>query len=151
MRTLAYFLQTLVLVVVATSASAQVATMTPDVAYNAAIAGEIVLIDVRRPEEWAETGVPDVALLADMTNQNFIPTILAIRDQNPDVPLAFICRTGNRSGYVSQQLYKAGMTNVVDVVEGMAGSGVGPGWATRGLPVRTPDAPVNAAVIATQP
>lgn len=135
----------------ATSATAQVAQMTPDEARAKAIAGEIVLIDIRTPPEWEETGLPDVALTADMTDPAFIQTLLAIRDQNPATPLALICRTGNRSGYVTGELYKAGMTNVIDVVEGMSGSGVGPGWKTRGLPVRIPADPVNVQVATIQP
>lgn len=152
MRTLTTLFQAIALMVItATPAMAEVTTMTPDEAYQRALAGEIVLIDIRRPEEWAQTGLPDVALKADMSTAEFIPIILAIRDQNPDIPLAMICRTGNRSGYVTSELYKAGLTNVVDVVEGMAGSGVGPGWATRGLPVRSADEPANPAIVATQP
>lgn len=139
------------MVITATAAMAEVATMTPDEAYQRALAGEIVLIDIRTPGEWAQTGLPDVALKADMSVASFIPTILNIRDQNPDIPLAMICRTGNRSGYVTGELFKAGMTNVIDVVEGMAGSGVGPGWVTRGLPVRATDLPANAEIIAVQP
>ena len=138
-------------VTLATSATAQVAQMTPDEARTKAIAGEIVLIDIRTPEEWAETGLPDVALTADMASADFIQTLLAIRDQNPATPLALICRTGNRSGYVTGELYKAGMTNVIDVVEGMSGSGVGPGWKTRGLPIRTAEAQVNIQVATIQP
>ncbi len=138
-------------VMLATSATAQVAQLTPDAARAKALAGEIVLIDIRRPEEWEQTGLPDVALTADMTSPNFISTLLDIRDQNPGVPLALICRTANRSGYVTGELYKAGMTDVIDVVEGMSGSGIGPGWKLRGLPIRTPSQPVHAGIIATQP
>jgi len=134
-----------------TGAHAQVMQLTPDEARTKALAGEIVLVDIRRPEEWAETGIADVALTADMTSAGFIETLLDIRDQNPDVPLALICRTGNRSGYVTGELYKAGMTNVIDVVEGMAGSRIGPGWKVRGLPVRAANAPVNLQVAAIQP
>ncbi len=139
------------LVILATSASAQVVQITPDAARAKALAGELVLIDIRRPDEWADTGIADVALLADMTAPNFIKTILDIRAQNPDTPLAFICRSGNRSGFVTAELYRAGLTNVIDVVEGMSGSGIGPGWVTRGLPVRITDAPVNPEITTRQP
>ncbi len=137
--------------VLATGANAQVQQMTPDEAYAKALAGEIVLIDIRTPEEWAETGLPDVALQNNLYAPDFIQTLLAIRAQNPDTPLALICRTGSRSGNATAQLYEAGLTNVIDVVEGVAGSGVGPGWFARGLPVRTADAPVNSAITTAQP
>ena len=140
-----------VLFVYASSATAQVTQITPDEARAKALAGELVLIDIRTPGEWVETGLPDVALTADMTDPAFIQTLLAIRDQNPATPLALICRTGNRSGYVTGELYKAGMTNVIDVVEGLSGSGVGPGWATRGLPIRKAAAPIYAQITTVQP
>ena len=136
---------------IATNASAQVQQITPDEAYAKALAGEIVLIDIRTPEEWADGGLPDVALKNNLYAPDFVQKLLAIRDQNPSTPLALICRTGNRSGRTTAQLYQAGLTNVIDVVEGVAGSGVGPGWFARGLPVRTADAPVNPAITTVQP
>ena len=48
---------------------------------------------------------------------------------------ALICRTGNRTGQVQKFLQAQGFTNVLNVSEGMAGSGAGPGWARRGLPI----------------
>lgn len=133
------------------SAHAQVTQITPDEAYAKALAGEIVLIDIRTPEEWAETGLPEVALTNDIYAADFIETLLAIRAQNPATPLALICRTGNRSARTAAQLYQAGLTDVIDVVEGMAGSPVGPGWQARGLPVRPLDAPIHVAVNTVQP
>ncbi|MBL1435485.1 MAG: rhodanese-like domain-containing protein [Rhodobacteraceae bacterium] len=137
--------------VLATSANAQVAQMTPDAAYTKALAGEIVLIDIRTPDEWAETGLPDVALQNDLYAPDFIQKLLAIRDQNPSIPLALICRTGNRSGNTTSQLYQAGLTNIIDVVEGVAGSSIGPGWFARGLPVRRAGAALNPAISTVQP
>ncbi|MCF6273635.1 MAG: rhodanese-like domain-containing protein [Rhodobacteraceae bacterium] len=137
--------------VIATGANAQVAQITPDAARAKALAGELVLIDIRRPDEWADTGLADIALKADMTAPGFIKTLLDIRAQNPNIPLALICRSGNRSGFLTGELYNAGMTDIIDVVEGMSGSGVGPGWIRRGLPVRTTDTPVSVDIIARQP
>jgi len=151
MRILARITPLFALVFIAFSAHAQVQQMTPDEAYAKALAGEIVLIDIRTPEEWAETGLPDVALKNNLYAPDFVQKLLAIRNQNPETPLALICRTGNRSGGATAQLYQAGLTNVIDVVEGVAGSGVGPGWIGRALPVRTADAPVNPAVTTIQP
>ena len=139
------------MVFIVSTANAQVRQVTPDVARALALAGEIILIDIREPHEWAETGIPDVALTAAMRSENFVETLIAIRAQNTDIPLALICRTGNRSAFTAQQLYDAGLTNVIDVVEGLAGHGVGPGWAARDLPVRAIGEPVNAAILTIQP
>jgi len=151
MRILAKITPLFALIFMAFSAQAQVQQMTPDEAYAKALSGEIVLIDIRTPEEWTESGLPDVALQNDLYAPDFIQKILAIREQNPGIPLALICRTGNRSGNASAQLYQAGLTDIIDVIEGVAGSGVGPGWFARGLPVRTADAPVNPAITTVQP
>ncbi len=139
------------LLVTGTAANAEIVKMTADVAREQALAGELVLIDIRRPEEWAQTGVADVALLNDMTDREFVARLYAIRAQSPDIPLAFICRTGNRSGYVTKELEKMGMSGLVDVVGGMVGSRADKGWLKRGLPVRDPGAPVNEAVTIAQP
>ncbi|MCF6304116.1 MAG: rhodanese-like domain-containing protein [Rhodobacteraceae bacterium] len=151
MRNIFGFFQVISMVLLASAVTAQVRQITPDVAREMALAGEIVLIDIREPFEWQQTGLPDVALTAAMRSDNFIETLIAIRNQNPDIPLALFCRTANRSGAVTRQLYDAGLTDVIDVIEGIAGSADGPGWAARGLPVRAIDEPVNAAILTVQP
>lgn len=140
-----------VMIFAGTAANAEIVKMTPDVAREKALVGEIVMIDIRRPEEWAKTGVPDVALLADMTNRNFLAKITAIRLENPDILLAFSCRTGNRSDYLTGELEKLGLSGIIDVVGGMSGTRGEKGWAKRGLPVRSANDAVNPAVTATQP
>lgn len=140
-----------VMIFAGTAANAEIVKMTPDVAREKALAGEIVLIDIRRPEEWAETGVPDVALLADMTSRDFLAKITAIRLENPDIPLAFSCRTGNRSNYLTGELEKLGMSGLIDVVGGISGSRADKGWAKRGLPIRSVNDPVNPMITVTQP
>lgn len=139
-----------VMIFAGTAANAEIVKMTPDVAREKALAGEIVLIDIRRPEEWAETGVPDVALLADMTSRDFLAKITAIRLENPDIPLAFSCRTGNRSNYLTGELEKLGMSGLIDVIGGMSGSRADKGWAKRGLPIRSVNDPVNPMITVTQ-
>ena len=59
------------------------------------------------------------------------------RSQGPSDPIALICRTGNRTTQVQRYLQGQGFTNVYNVKEGMAGSGAGPGWIKRGLPVES--------------
>ena len=152
MQSLFKFFQVVAIVTLAaTTANAEVEKMTPDVAREMALAGEIILIDIRRPEEWAETGVPDVALLADMTSPDFLKIITAIRLQSPDTPLAFSCRTGNRSDYLTGELEKLGMSGLIDVVGGLQGSRADKGWIKRQLPIRSVNDPVNPVISVTQP
>ncbi len=104
-------------------------------AYEAARDGEIILIDIRTPREWAETGIGEGAIALDMREQDFVQNLVKLRQDNPETPLALICRTGNRSGYVVQTLAQQGFPGLVDVSEGMAGGPNGQGWIARGLPV----------------
>ena len=95
-------------------------------------AGETVLIDIRTPDEWADTGVAPKANPIDMTSDNFVADLKDVIAANPGKKLAFICRSGRRSGQLTRQLEAAGLTNIVDVQGGMSE------WIGEGLPVRKP-------------
>ena len=118
----------------ATPVQAGEATMTPPEAHMAAVAGDIILVDIRTPPEWAETGIGEGAIALDMTQKNFVDSLVKLRNAFPDKPIAVICRTGNRSGYVFDALNKQGFPGLVNVPEGMAGGRNGKGWIPRGLP-----------------
>ena len=112
------------------------AVMAADEAYKKAIANDITLIDIRTPEEWAETGVPEGAIALDMTRQDhFVRTLVTLRKADMAKPIAMICRTGNRSGYLIKILAAQGFPGLVDVTEGIVGGPRGTGWLPRGLPV----------------
>ncbi len=105
----------------------------PDV-YVAAKSGNIILVDIRRPEEWAQTGIAEGAIALDMTEKTFVDSLVKLRAAYPEKPIALICRTGNRSGYVFDALNQQGFPNLLDVSEGMVGGPNGKGWGPRGLP-----------------
>ncbi|MGQ9660703.1 MAG: rhodanese-like domain-containing protein [Thermochromatium sp.] len=109
--------------------------LSPPEALAKAQSGEIILIDIRTPPEWRETGVAPQAHRLDMTDPRFIERLLQEMGGDKSVPIALICRTGSRSGYMQKQLQKMGFSQVYNVPEGMAGSRSGPGWIRRGLPV----------------
>lgn len=109
--------------------------MAADDAHEKALSGEIYLIDIRTPEEWAETGIGQGAIALDMRGEDFVNTLVSLRNDNPEKPIALICRTGNRTGYVVDYLASRGFPGLVDVAEGMAGGPNGTGWLNRGLPV----------------
>ena len=102
----------------------------------AAERGEIVLIDIRTPEEWRQTGIADVALPVTMHDRAFLTHLQGVIADHPGKRLAFICATGGRTAFIASELAKMGLTDLIDVSEGMAGSRAGPGWIARGLPVR---------------
>ena len=115
------------------------ASMTPQDAHAAALRGDILLIDIRRPDEWAVTGVGEGASPLDMRRPDFIEALSGLAGNDKARPVALICARGVRSRHLAADLAQAGFVNIVDVPEGMLGSGAGPGWIGRSLPViRTP-------------
>lgn len=110
---------------------------TPD-AHAAATDGSITLVDIRRPDEWARTGVPESGIALDMRRRDFTAALLEQVGGDKSAPIALICARGVRSRGLSARLRQAGFTQIIDVPEGMLGSGAGPGWVRRGLPVRQP-------------
>ncbi|MBM2576449.1 rhodanese-like domain-containing protein [Jannaschia sp. Os4] len=111
---------------------------TPPEALAAATSGDLVLVDIRRPDEWARTGLPAPAHGIDMRRDDFVDALLELTGGARDRPVALICARGVRSDRMSARLAEAGFTRIVDVPEGMLGSRAGPGWLERGLPVRRP-------------
>ena len=109
-------------------------TLSTPQAYEAAVSGAIILVDIRRPDEWSRTGVGEGAVPINMLDRDFIDQVSAQVGGDRSLPVALICARGVRSRKMSNRLKQAGFTNIIDVPEGMLGSGAGPGWIKRGLP-----------------
>lgn len=107
-------------------------------AHEQAQRGEILLVDIRRPDEWATTGIAEGAVPLDMRRPDFIEALLEATQGATDTPVALICARGVRSRFLSEALTEAGFTRIIDVPEGMMGSGAGPGWLRTALPVVRP-------------
>lgn len=131
---------TLILAAMTGAAMANPDLTAPEAA-AAVSAGKITLIDIRTPPEWKETGVAKGAQLLNMLHPQgatgFTNALLDKVKGDRNAPIALICRTGNRTTQVQRYLQSQGFTKVYNVKEGMAGSGAGPGWLKRGLPVET--------------
>lgn len=108
-------------------------------AFAAREAGLVTLIDIRRPDEWQQTGVAKGALRINMLHpkgpEGFMQEVLRAVGDDRNAPIALICRTGSRTAQVQRYLQSQGFTKVWHVSEGMAGSKTGPGWLRRGLPL----------------
>ncbi|KQB95592.1 sulfurtransferase [Loktanella sp. 1ANDIMAR09] len=104
-------------------------------AYEALIADQIRLIDVRSRAEWDETGVAEGAWTISLHEDRFPDRLFAARELADGRPVALTCATGGRSGSVMRSLRQAGYTGFIDVSEGMLGSSLGPGWIAAGLPI----------------
>ena len=84
------------------------------------------LLDVREPAEWAETGVPEGAVLIPLGELGSRAVELAA-----ERPVYVICRSGNRSRTASELLVTMGFTQVYNVDGGVTA------WLDAGLPVET--------------
>jgi rhodanese-related sulfurtransferase len=109
--------------------------LSPAEAHQKAVAGDITLLDIRRPDEWAKTGSGEGAVRLDMRRDDFVTALEALVDGKRDAPVALICARGVRSARLNNRLVEAGFTNIIDVPEGMLGSSAGPGWIKRDLPL----------------
>ncbi len=111
-----------------------------DEAHRRAAAGDVLLIDVRTPREWRQTGLPVDAATATLRaphgNDGFLQRIEQLTGGRRDQPVALICATGVRSAHAARLLRQQGYTAVIDVNEGMHGNRNGDGWLKRDLPVR---------------
>lgn len=104
-------------------------------ALEGAKSGRLVLVDIRTPEEWADTGVPEGAIRLDMTGSAFEVRLAALKLDHPGKPIALICRTANRSSEVQKKLAARGWRELVNVRGGLLGNPGDKGWLAEGLPV----------------
>jgi rhodanese-related sulfurtransferase len=96
-----------------------------------------VLIDIRTPEEWKETGVAEGAVTIDMNDPMFISKFQQAIGGDKTKPVALICRTANRTRTVQSALIQQGVhTRVMNVEGGMIGNSADKGWIAHGLPVK---------------
>ncbi len=113
--------------------------MTPEEANMRTESGEVLLIDVRSPQEWRQTGVPKGARRVTIHDpgglEGFLKAMAAAVDGDLKKPIAVICARGNRSTAAQRVLSEAGFTRVFNIREGFTGGPYGPGWVKRGLPV----------------
>lgn len=120
------------LVITATLAfAAEAPKIAPAEAAKLVADGKAVLVDVREPAEWAQTGVAAPALLLaksdfDGAQKEWKPFL----EKNAGKKIILYCRTGNRSGIVAAALATKG----IDV----ANAGGFKDWTDAGLPVRQP-------------
>ncbi|MCB1775322.1 MAG: sulfurtransferase [Gammaproteobacteria bacterium] len=94
----------------------------------------VPLYDVRRPDEWRQTGVVEGSRqltfvdAAGRLQPGFLDTLT--REVGPDEPLVLICRTGNRTDVLARHLVeKMGYSRVYNVRDGITR------WIGDGRPV----------------
>lgn len=94
----------------------------------------IPVYDVRRAEEWRQTGVVDGSRKLTFVDaggrlqSGFLETL--IEEIGPEKPLVLICRTGNRTDVLARHLVEnMGFKRVYNVRDGITG------WIRAGHPV----------------
>ncbi len=102
---------------------------------------DVLIIDVRTPDEWKNTGVVRgnnlCISIMQGANMEFNPNFMTTLKQhiaNLNQPLLFLCRSGGRSAYAAKLAESAGFINVYNVIDGMEGSEAGKGWKAFDLP-----------------
>ena len=113
--------------------AAEISKIEPNAAAALIAEGKAVLVDVREPTEWAETGVVAAATLLaksdfDGAQTNWKPFL----EKNKERQIILYCRSGNRSGIVAKALAEKGFK--------VANAGGFKAWAAAGQPVRKIDA-----------
>ncbi|RXT52867.1 hypothetical protein B6S44_19170 [Bosea sp. Tri-44] len=116
-------------------AQAALPSLSVSEAHEAARAGKIVLVDIRTPEEWTDTGVPEGAIKLDMTGSGFEVRLAALKLDYPGKPIALICRTASRTSTLQKKLAARGWRELVNVRGGLLGNPSDKGWLAEGLPV----------------
>jgi rhodanese-related sulfurtransferase len=127
-------LRLLVLALFASSAlhAADVAKISSADAAKLVAEGKAVLVDVREPAEWAETGVAAPAALLPMSDFNGEQKLWKpFLEKNAGKQILLYCRSGNRSGQVAEKLAAAGKP--------VANAGAFKDWEAAGLPTRKVD------------
>jgi rhodanese-related sulfurtransferase len=114
------------------------AVMSAGEAHAKALAGALVLVDIRTTDEWRETGVPASGYTITMHQDRvmFMRQLVEAAGGSLQKPIALICAVGSRSAFLQRRLKQAGFENVIDVGEGVIGGRRGTGWIKSGLPIR---------------
>ncbi len=111
------------------------AIISPDEALALAAKGELIIVDVRTPAEWRQSGVPSGAATVEL-NDDFVSGVLKVVNGDRTRPVGVICRSGRRSAAAQSLLLKQGFVRVLNINEGVLGDASGRGWQARGLPMR---------------
>jgi len=111
--------------------AAEVASITPAEAAKLVADGKAVLVDVREPSEWAETGVaaPAALLAKSEFDAGLIGEWKDFLAKAGDKEIITYCRSGKRSGAVAAALAAKGHK--------VANAGGFKDWQAAGLPTRT--------------
>jgi rhodanese-related sulfurtransferase len=88
---------------------------------------DLVVLDIRTPEEYAEGHLEDATLI-DFYADDFAQRLSEL---DPAAPYLLYCRSGNRSGQARAMMADLGFEQVADIDGGISA------WTGAGLPITT--------------
>ncbi len=103
--------------------------LSPRDAYEGAERGEVVIVDVRTPGEWANTGCPRSSHRITLKDAKLIDSVRGLLAQKPEAIVALSCLSGHRAKSAARKLKKSGVENLRIVEGGIIG------WRKSGLPM----------------
>ena len=80
--------------------------------------GAVTLIDVRKSEEWNDTGRPQGSHGVTLQDPDFEAKVLAVMGGDKSKSVAFSCRTGGRSSEAANKAKAAGHLDISNVEGG---------------------------------
>ena len=83
--------------------------LSPREAHEGCKRGDVVIIDVRTPGEWARTGSPCGSHRISLGDSKLAPTVNGLLAANPNATIALSCLSGNRAKAAARRLKKAGV------------------------------------------
>jgi len=86
-------------------------------AFERSEAGSLIIIDVREPSEWNETGRPKGSRGASLRRRDFEEEVLTQVVGDRKRPLALTCRSGARAAQATKRLHLVGFSELL-VIEG---------------------------------
>ena len=118
------------------SFAADVPVIAPAEAAKRVADDKAVLIDVREPDEWSQTGVAAPAALLPLSDlKGDRKQWKGFLEKNSGKELVLYCRSGHRAGSAAKLLAKEGFRT--------ANAGGFSDWKAAGLPVRKPEEPAR--------
>ena len=119
------------LCLVSVAVAAEAPKITPAEAAKRVTEGKAVLVDVREPSEWSETGVAAPAVLLPKSDFDGKQSLWKpFLEKTADKEVILYCRSGHRAGVIGAKLAEKGLK--------VSNAGGFKDWKDAGLPVKKP-------------
>jgi rhodanese-related sulfurtransferase len=117
-------------------AKRRIRSATPDEVADLVLSGELVVVDVREPDEFEKGSIPGaVNIPRGWLEFKADPTCPAYDERiSPDKPLLVTCAIGGRSALAVAALHELDYANVTNLEDGFEA------WKNAGYPIARPEA-----------